>query len=682
MKKKLLLAWALAAVTACTSAIGFVGCNENDNGDTDDKTEITKPNDDKDNSSNQGGNSGGTTTPDKPNDDTKPIIPPDSGIKPIIPGGDAKPDDSGDVKPDDGDSKPDDGDSKAVIEYFLNSDGESYSVKKVASTATQAVITAEYKGKPVTGIGANALSNCSSLTSVTIPDSIISIGEYAFRDCSKLSNVTLPANVKNIGYRAFDNCTSLATVNWNITALDNTGLYYSIFSSSCSQLSTINVNKNVTSILQYIFSACNFEIVNYEGNIASWCKISGLDSLMNNCSPDRALFIDGKEITGELVIPVGVTEIGGGAFIKCNKITGVTIQNGVTSIGYNAFSGCKNLTSVTIPDSVESMDIWAFRDCENLHFNDYGNARYLGNSANPYALLFAIKDKASTTFNVPESTNIIYDYAFDGCNELSHVTIPEGVTNIGVGAFRNCTSLTDLVLPDSVKYIWGSAFNNCSSITRFAIPDGVKIIFGATFRGCTSLTSITIPDSVTQIHPDFDGCNALEEINYKGDLANWCNIGGLEYLMQYKPYSCVLYIGGREITGNITIPEGVTKIANYAFNNCAGITSISLPESVNGIGCFAFCGCSGLTDINIPKNVTSIGELAFVACDNLQFNEYDNALYLGNENNGYFALIKPKNDEISSCIINENTKIIVEKAFKYCDNLTNLTIPGDITYIK
>ncbi|MBQ1847313.1 MAG: leucine-rich repeat domain-containing protein, partial [Clostridia bacterium] len=89
-----------------------------------------------------------------------------------------------------------------------------------------------------------------------------------------------------------------------------------------------------------------------------------------------------------------------------------------------------------------------------------------------------------------------------------------------------------------------------------------------------------------------------------------------------------------------------------------------------------------LTSITIPDSVTSIGSYAFNNCTGLQYNEYDNALYLGNDNNPYVALIKSKDNLIESVEINENTKIIYSSAFSDCTGLTSITIPDGVTSIR
>ena len=137
----------------------------------------------------------------------------------------------------------------------------------------------------------------------------------------------------------------------------------------------------------------------------------------------------------------------------------------------------------------------------------------------------------------------------------------------------------------------------------------------------------------------------------------------LEYTLSASGTSYVVSGIGSCLDSDIIIP------ANYKG------------KPVTSIGEYAFRGCSGLTSITIPNSVTSIGGGAFSDCDNLNYNEYDNGYYLGNSNNPYVTLIKAKNTSISSCIINENTKIICSDAFYNCRGLTSVTIGNSVTSI-
>ena len=131
----------------------------------------------------------------------------------------------------------------------------------------------------------------------------------------------------------------------------------------------------------------------------------------------------------------------------------------------------------------------------------------------------------------------------------------------------------------------------------------------------------------------------------------------------------------------VTIPDSVTSIGDSAFWDCTSLTSIAIPDSVTSIGSDAFNGCSSLTSISISDGVTSIGSDAFKNCTSLQGTTYDNAVYLGNKNNPFLFLWEVQSEEISSCIINERTKIVSVNAFAWCESLQSVHIGNGVTSI-
>ena len=125
----------------------------------------------------------------------------------------------------------------------------------------------------------------------------------------------------------------------------------------------------------------------------------------------------------------------------------------------------------------------------------------------------------------------------------------------------------------------------------------------------------------------------------------------------------------------------VTCIADSAFKDEKGIESIKIPSSVLIIDEDAFLDCTSLKNVSMSSNIKRIDDTAFEGCTNLEFNEYDNALYLGNEENLYVALIRSKDVGITSCVINEKTKIISDYAFLKNTDLVSVDIPKSITDI-
>ncbi len=268
----------------------------------------------------------------------------------------------------------------------------------------------------------------------------------------------------------------------------------------------------------------------------------------------------------------------------------------VTHIGVNAFSDCEGLTSITIPRSVEFMS-GAIEGCSVL---DQINVD--GNNLN-------LSSQDGVVFNKTKTTIVCYPRG-----KWGSYTIPNTVKSIKLSAFRGCTGLTSITIPNSVTSIADYAFEGCTGLTSITIPNSVTSIEDGAFEGCTGLTSITIPSSVTSIADyAFMECTGLTEINVDENNKNYSSQDSVIFnknkttLVSYPSYK----------TGSYNIPSSVTRIADYAFEGCTGLTSITIPNSVTSIADYAFYRCTKLKNITIPNSVTSIGFKAFSKCTGL-----------------------------------------------------------------
>jgi hypothetical protein len=258
--------------------------------------------------------------------------------------------------------------------------------------------------------------NCSSLTSITIPQGVTSIGESAFDGCSSLTSINIPQGVTSIGNYAFGGCSSLTSINipQGVTSIGD-GAF-----GGCSSLTSINIPQGVTSIGHGAFDGCS--------------SLTSINIPQGVTSIGYGAFWDCSSLTS-INIPQGVTSIGDYTFDGCSSLTSITLPESMTSIGdYSTFDGCSSLTSINIPQGVTSIGYGAFLDCSSL-----------------------------TSINIPQGVTSIGSDAFKNCSSLTSINIPESVTSIGGTAFSGCSSLTSINIPQGA-IIGGYAFDGCSSL--------------------------------------------------------------------------------------------------------------------------------------------------------------------------------------------------------------------------
>ena len=258
-----------------------------------------------------------------------------------------------------------------------------------------------------------------------------------------------------------------------------------------------------------------------------------------------------------------------------------------------------------------------------------------------------------------------------GLTELESVPMSSYYYNYYNNSFYECRNLESIILPNILQTIGANSFSFCSNLTSISIPKGVTNIGEEAFYDCYNLTSITIPDSVTSIGKSaFSSCYNLDYLLYEGTLEQWCMIDILS-----PGWSNVDFYINNISQSNITIPDSITSIGDYAFYGCFALTSITIPDSVTSIGNYAFYGCSSLTSITIPDNVTSIGDYTFNGCSSLtSITIPANVTSIGNY---AFSVCS----DLTSLTIPANVTSIGDYAFSNCSSLTSLTIPDSVTSI-
>ena len=223
-------------------------------------------------------------------------------------------------------------------------------VNETHQNCTSVTIPSTYMGFPIIAICDDAFKDCSSLTSITIPDSVRMIGESAFLNCSSLTSIVIPSDVSKICDATFAYCNSLTsiTIPNSVTRIGNYAF------NDCRGLTNITIPSSVTSIDNDAFSGCS------DLKSITFAEGSKLTTI------GQRAFEVCTSLTS-ITIPTSVTTIDRLAFYG-SGLESITFAEGskLTTIGQSAFEACTSLTSITLPASVTSIGDRAFYNCSNL----------------------------------------------------------------------------------------------------------------------------------------------------------------------------------------------------------------------------------------------------------------------------------------------------------------------------
>ena len=303
----------------------------------------------------------------------------------------------------------------------------------------------------VKSIGWAAFSNCHNLESVTFPEGMDAIGEFLFSDCENLKEIKLPSNLKEIPEQMCVRCSSLLS----LTLPENLESIGPMAFSGCTSLTTIKIPSSLKSFGGSAFSECRLQKV-IISDLAAWCSISSFDG-----SPlyGAHLFI-GDEKVVDLKIPDGVTTLPGYAFVGCQGLNSVdlnqveTIGEGtfmesdlqhvvasdcLREIGYSAFTGCNYLSTVKLSSNVNAFSEWAFYSCQSLKDVYYDTQVVPEIPERIQSSVFLHSPIENATLHVPENMieafrttvpwsgfgNIVALLPEDLTNEVKYVLAPE-----------------------------------------------------------------------------------------------------------------------------------------------------------------------------------------------------------------------------------------------------------------
>ncbi len=337
------------------------------------------------------------------------------------------------------------------LAYTLSEDKSYYAVCGMGNYAgTEVVVPDSFRGLPVKEIAEEAFKE-TSLTKVTLPDTVTVIGKSAFDTCTSLQIADLGKSVTAVGELAFANCDALQKVV---------------------------LSETLQTIADYAFMNCHkLQFFTLPATLKSIGKSAFFSAMIR-----------------ELVLPESLETLGEGAFGSCASLKRVTLGGALRTIGAYAFARCKELTKVTIGDSITTVGGAAFSECDKLKTVNLGKAiasveelafkncfqiqsvYYSGTVADWCAISF--EDKYSNPLSISATDEFyIGDTLITG-----ELVIPDTVTSIGAYAFYSFHPLTSVVIGEGVTSIGTWAFQDSSlESALFKVPTGWTVkIYGET----------------------------------------------------------------------------------------------------------------------------------------------------------------------------------------------------------
>ncbi len=570
-------------------------------------------------------------------------------------------------------------------------------------------------GKKVTSIGEYSFND--GVTSVSIPETVVTIQDNAFYDCYSLKKVKFSEGLKYIGEHAFTFC-DIEELSFPET-LEEIG--DEAFSSYICELNFpktrgVKIGRGAIPRGAWYYSQEDGPIISgktflcyksYGTYVEEYTIPYGIESIGNNAFSDLYSL-------EKIDIPDTVKYISSGAFSNTN-IKEIVIPDGVEEINDNLFEYCWSLSKVTIPDSVTYIGDYAFKYCENLAggFVIPENVAYIGN--------FAFEDTKISDFTIsknnrltyvgyeafyytpwyesqPDGTIYIEDIFVgvktgDEASIIESVDIKDGTKIIAGGALRDFQG--SITVPDTVKYINSYAFCN-TKVGNDVISENVIEIGDGAFYGCSNLTAVVESDNLISV-----GDNAFESTNIVtfpigSNLKNFGievfkdnkNLEAFTVKSDNKYFSAkngILY--NKDQTVMVCYPTAkkdstlvITKeLLDYksAFDNGNDyLTEIVVEEGVTNIPSAVFGALFNVKEITIPTTVDKIGEQIFGYDSNIALTTVN---YNAIDGKSQCAFMSYEN----LTTVNFGTEVIsvYESTFSGCSNLANLNFGGNIEFI-
>ncbi len=547
----------------------------------------------------------------------------------------------------------------------------------------------------VTSIKGNAFYECSNLLSIMIPNSITSIGDHAFSGCGSLTSVTIPNSVTSIGEEAFNSCVNLASVTIpnNVTTIGNDAFI------ACYRLTSVTIPNSVTSIGNYAFSYC-----------------SGLTSITCEATTPPAC---GEYVFSEvnISIPLYVPAESIEAYKTADQWKDFTNIQAITKttnaaelwpliMDNQTYSNLEQyIVSDLRPDDIENyFYIFPLNTGELTYTaNNTSGLNSCGNGEGYLALSVESFGWAGCGLCIEKQASIS---ALQSLKEAI-VTNPDNYyLHLSIKSTDSYSHCFYIMGNEATKFVLGNKSVYDGPVYSDFARDGewhefyIPLAQYASALDTTDIASgifefIALTEGVGGAQLNLDAvffCNAefkdgnfiLPSSNKCGDNLTWSfdeqtgtlTISGSGAMYDYSYQNKAPWQDYKEAIRSIVLPNGLTTIGAWTFNECSNLSQISIPQNVTSIGDYAFVYCSSLTSVTIPNSVTSIGMSTFAACTGLTSVTIPNSVTSIGE--GTFVMC----ESLVSVEIPSSVTSIGINTFADCTGLTSVTIPNSVTSIE
>lgn len=379
-----------------------------------------------------------------------------------------------------------------------------------------------------------------------------------------------------------------------------------------------------------------------------------------------------------------VTKIDRGAFNYSSYIISVILPDTVTEIGDEAFYYCKGLKSITLGTGIEIIGSKAFKDCSSLIeiINHSQLPLEIGSEGYGYIANYALeihKDESKLTqpinnFQFYTLNRVNYLVSYSGFD--TKLILPDSYNGecyeICKGAFEG-SPLISITIPSNVTGIGENAFLNCESLIEVINKSSLQITAGSEELGCVALYAIEVHSGESRISviDDYifysldDNSYLVKYTGYDEELTLPESCNG----KSYDIYTNAFYLS--TLLKKITIPNGVTKIGDGAFELCMSLTEVILPDTLIEIGNEAFNN-TAISSIKLPDSLKKIGEDAFSSSKLTSIVIPDNVEAIENDTFRFC-------ENLAAVDLGTGIKVIGKSAFEGCKELKEITIPDSVT---